>query len=628
MTNAGKQAVSVNSRSSDEFELELSILVDLCRIESTPRSLLVLLLVQYEQWDQLVHLSIDPSNYLYSEEDFVKFQSDYLVTEFLRKSPNVPLEIDRYEEARRSFMVAEARCLSTNSRINQQGSNPELQVLLHAVSNTIGKILPPINSEILEKIESSFSFGPGSTTLIKGTFRPEDKYSDKPHLTSNLYPFYRSILGDRWQHYADQPSIVSGDKFTSVPKNARTDRGICIPPCLNSYVQHGIGSQIRRYLLESGCDISTQEKNQFLASKARIRSLCTHDLKGASDTISYELVKDILPRDWFSLLEVARCRNTTFKPEKGEKSPLIFPLSKYSSMGNGYTFELETLIFLSVVRTYVPKTEWDNVAVYGDDMIYPSQYADDIQRALDLLGFETNTEKSFMAGAFYESCGADFFMDRPVRPFYARGATTGIPYPVQLANRLREYSHQSSVSIGSDSRYRNLWKRLVSLAPKVWRKCRIPYVLGDCGIIDDHNGCRYNRLNIQNPPTHVGKGVLVLPLQEVSSWEGNSYHVVSLAPKKVKNTSFSFLLCRLYSLGNTFSTPYTASRLGARNHFSIGDPILRRLNILSGHRTVETAPTNGYSVRKGLFGKEKLNTVFVKRGFEVDGWEPPLFCKD
>lgn len=89
---------------------------------------------------------------------------------------------------------------------------------------------------------------------------------------------------------------------------------------------------------------------------------------------------------------------------------------KFSSMGNGCTFALETLIFASLLHAVGSKIG----LVYGDDITIETELAPALFRLLKFLGFVPNEEKSYTSGPFRESCGKDFFEGHDVTPFYLR----------------------------------------------------------------------------------------------------------------------------------------------------------------------------------------------------------------
>jgi hypothetical protein len=95
---------------------------------------------------------------------------------------------------------------------------------------------------------------------------------------------------------------------------------------------------------------------------------------------------------------------------------------KISSMGNGYTFALESAIFTALVYAVVKagggqfvNTEF---AVYGDDIILRKRYYFQLVEALRLSGFKVNLEKTFSHGPIRESCGTDWFHGKPLRPVF------------------------------------------------------------------------------------------------------------------------------------------------------------------------------------------------------------------
>jgi hypothetical protein len=142
--------------------------------------------------------------------------------------------------------------------------------------------------------------------------------------------------------------------------------------------------------------------------------LATIDLSNASDLICYKVVKLILPEGWFQVLDSLRapfteCEGRTVK------------LEKFSSMGNGFTFELETLLFRSLIEAVAELTGTCTPAhVYGDDMIVSDDpnFISTLEAAFRFFGFKINITKSYTSGQFRESCGGDFFSGIAVRPFF------------------------------------------------------------------------------------------------------------------------------------------------------------------------------------------------------------------
>jgi hypothetical protein len=195
-----------------------------------------------------------------------------------------------------------------------------------------------------------------------------------------------------------------------VPKNAKTLRTIATEPTGNVYMQLAVDTLIKKRLKKFGVDLSTQEKNQRLAGLGSSKdSLATIDLSGASDSIALNWLK-LFPVKWARLLYALRC-------DKGviEATQETVEFQKLSSMGNGFTFSVESLIFSALIYGVykVRGSNWrDNLpltAVYGDDIIVPCEFYSDLVYILRRTGFCLNEEKSFGHGPVRESCGSDFF---------------------------------------------------------------------------------------------------------------------------------------------------------------------------------------------------------------------------
>lgn len=551
---------SLEKTINSDLKLECQTVQQLCCLVDTPRSLMVWLLIEHCQWEQISNLSLDPSGY----EDHRKFADDYLVTEILRKSPNLPLGIDRRARALDAFLNAELGCWFSNIRFSDE-PKPDW---VGSFERELSLILGPLDGRALRNIEERCHFGPGASTGVRGVGSVASDKFDKPlHMTADLYPFFKSILGQTWwEHQKGPKEIVEGNRFTTVPKNAKTDRGICVEPTLNMYVQLGVGSYIRSRLKRFQVDLTDQSRNQKLAQQAYEASLATIDLAMASDSLSWGLIVHFFPEPWQKLLLLLR--SPTTKLPDGDS----LELGKLSSMGNGFTFELESLVFYALVRTLCPRKQLENCSVYGDDIIVPQNIAEKLIEALNYLGFRVNGDKSFLAGSFYESCGADFFHGFNVRPFYLKGSENDIPYRLQIANALRAYARRRGYEEYCDSRFRPLWTSLIRKVPKAWRSCRVPPTFGDCGIIVSES-----ELVSRRSPEGGHQGLLV------------RYHV--LRPKKVTLRSLGVLLQALAR---------TDGRSG-RNWVDIPGP----------PNPPDTPFTKGRQTVRGLFGKPVTKTATV-----------------
>lgn len=479
--------MSVN-HNSRVLELELSVVQLLCREIDTPRALTVSLLVRHSQWDELLALTIDWRNY----DDYRRFSDDYLVTSILQKNPRLPTGINKQEVAISKFFASEAVCKDTNARLlrfaeTQECPEPDLVPILLRIQDEITAIIGPFPTKRdLAYCEQNMRFGPGATTSLSGIVTQGKKYSPRtPEVTSRLLPFRTFCFPDLWKQSVRDIRVSDFSKLTTVPKNAKTDRVICIEPDLNIFVQLGIGAVIRHKLLRSGLDLSSQEVNQDLARRASTESLVTIDLSAASDSISRELIWTLVPWAWADLLHFARVDKTRVNGE-------VVELEKWSSMGNGYTFELETLIFLATCRAVCKflGLSTDKVSVYGDDIIVPVDAEEVLVRTLNFLGFSVNREKSFGKGRFHESCGADFFDGQNVRPIYFRSEHHDFETICYLyANSLRRWAHRRNNGESCDVRLLPGWLRCFS-AVKPHLRFLIPEGFGDVGFTADFDRAR------------------------------------------------------------------------------------------------------------------------------------------
>jgi len=125
----------------------------------------------------------------------------------------------------------------------------------------------------------------------------------------------------------------------------------------------------------------------------------------------------LLPSDWFRFLNDLRHKSGVLDGEE-------FLYEKFSAMGNGFTFSLESLIFWAVAKAAVLDAglvcSKSDIGIFGDDIIVRASASPHVVTALNWAGFMVNTEKSFVTGPFKESCGADYFNGNDVRPFYLK----------------------------------------------------------------------------------------------------------------------------------------------------------------------------------------------------------------
>lgn len=129
-------------------------------------------------------------------------------------------------------------------------------------------------------------------------------------------------------------------------------------------------------------------------------SYATVDFSKASDSIRLVDIENMYP------VHVSRqlLKHRSTYVELGD---LKYEPFKLSSMGNGFTFEVMTLLLLSVARVLDPTAR-----VFGDDVIIKNDVAEEFVRTVGLLKFRANLKKTFIKSKFRESCGSFYHDDR------------------------------------------------------------------------------------------------------------------------------------------------------------------------------------------------------------------------
>jgi len=350
---------------------------------------------------------------------------------FFTKLEDLDIGIDKEAVAYEKFVKSEELCASTNDifDLRERGEFfflPRVESVLYRAQRKIAYILGDVPS--FEQL--GFRFGPGATTRTrKRVASVRRKLSDKIACSQDLIPYVKTLLGEMPQLsystadvYVDDgeeivasvPVLIEDASLSFVAKNAKTYRTIVTEPPLNSMFQLGVGDYMFERLARSGLNLRSQELNQNLACLGSLTdALATLDLESASDTVALGLVTDLLPFDW--ALFLSRGRSSRVRSSRN-KDPIT--LSKFSSMGNGFTFPLESLIFWAIAGSCCERGEV--VTVYGDDIILPTSRVALCVEVLTACGFIINRKKSYTTGPFRESCGKDYYRGMDVRPFYQK----------------------------------------------------------------------------------------------------------------------------------------------------------------------------------------------------------------
>lgn len=339
------------------------------------------------------------------------------------------------------------------------------------ILNIIGEVPP------LEALIGSFSGG-ASTSRPRTESHPATKYLGKAEVTRRCLELFSDIseempgwLGQLTEEHTIIPIVVPGNVMFTVPKKTDIDRVCCKEPDLNMFVQKGIGNYFRSCLRRVGINLNEQANNRSFARAGSLTGgLATFDLSNASDSVTRELVSQMLPVFWHTLLDSVRSPVTIIDGEE-------HPNHMFSSMGNGFTFELESLLFYVLTRAIAYfRGSRGVVSIYGDDIICPSDIADVLPSVFNYFGFQVNLDKSHtetnsyqlegeVVGTFRESCGGHYLNGRDITPFYVKSPLKQLSDVIHVANQLREWAGIEGYRI-LDPEVEDLWLWLASFVPK------------------------------------------------------------------------------------------------------------------------------------------------------------------
>jgi len=545
-----------NSRASKFVPSEMKVLVrKIQRDLGSPNSDLLVKAFESNDWDRVVTLECDPRNY----DSAVAYYRDLIPVTLFKKCPNFPTTHNRREACEKKWWDGERDCFRSNARLtpylrDYPSTKARIVEFLDDVKSIIRDWIgerPPEQNTFFHlpsgETEGYFDgwFGPGATFSDRGKLSTAaDKMSSDPSVTLGAYPVaVCNLTGTLWWkalHSRDgNVEVVKGNRFATVPKTAKTDRAIAAEPSLNVYFQLAYGSMLKMLLKRNaGWDMKhAQEIHRRVACESSVsRSFCTIDLSNASDTVSRVLVELLLPRRWYEALDSLRSPRTLINGK-------WVLLQKFSSMGNGFTFELETVIFAAIscaiARARGRRGQLGvDVFTFGDDIIVEDDLYADVKGALEFCGFSLNMEKSFSGEVpFRESCGGDYFEGSSVRGAYLKEFPVEPQGYITAANQVNEVT-KNLRALGHDGLTRT-WFSLLDNLPSDIRRLRGPSSLGDIVIHDDDEGrwtvrwgfgdYKVPRRPWWNPsytyPVNEGQGCN----REVLAWVGIPLHYVKWA---------------------------------------------------------------------------------------------------
>lgn len=283
--------------------------------------------------------------------------------------------------------------------------------------------------------------------------------------------------------YCEHDAGTARSRLMFVPKDYKSARSICMEPIGMQFAQQGVLWYFEQYLKESKLaqfiELDRQESNQEAAQYGSYTGkIDTIDLSSASDSVSWKLMKYIMPSNLLRHLHATR--STEIELSRGLK---ISP-EKFSPMGSALCFPTQCITFAATIITVAfcqsLGREWNDpnaladvdldslmqysfgefgaceggkfepLQVFGDDLCLDYRLTSNTIEALTAMGFTVNVDKSFIGSdTFRESCGKFYsrghdvsFMLHSVKPLDEdRVGIETLGSVIDLANRAGDFHY-------------------------------------------------------------------------------------------------------------------------------------------------------------------------------------------
>lgn len=301
-----------------------------------------------------------------------------------------------------------------------------IQSVADIVSSQFGRFDP---------IDWKARHGPGVVSDLK---KGLSKYSFPfwPDKLERVFPFADIAFHcyTEWADYVQHQTEISAyiqrqelpSSLKAVPKVLSKPRLIAAEPVAHQWCQQIVAdflmTRVKETSLRSCISFRDQSKNGDLAlSASSSGSHATIDLSDASDRISCWVIERLFRRSPTLLDALQSSRTRWIRNDIDRKSPKLYKLRKFTTMGSTVTFPVQTILFSCIAigatlskRGQIPtirniERTAREVQVFGDDIIVPSDSAAETLAALAYLGLKVNPTKTFLTGKFRESCGVDAY---------------------------------------------------------------------------------------------------------------------------------------------------------------------------------------------------------------------------
>jgi len=317
-----------------------------------------------------------------------------------------------------SFQKAEEHCRVVNLRLDEfYSEQTDFTLLVEKAQAWISHVLGEF-AVFQESIPDMVKVTNGATsTTPRRNSRMFMKIKREYRCPAPAVPYLRT-LATYFGLPAPRVRVSGINRVVFVPKNWKTHRTIACEPDGALPFQLAFDAYAKTRLRRFGIDLADQSRNQGLALRGSLDgSQATIDLEQASDTVSLRAVELLFPAQWYQYLLAFRSSHYKGVPDTPSAILGTGKYEKFSSMGNGSTFAIETLIFAACCHAVGSR----DYSVYGDDICITTPHAEPLIELLAYLGFTTNKEKTFLSGPYRESCGSHYYSGTYITPHYVRG---------------------------------------------------------------------------------------------------------------------------------------------------------------------------------------------------------------
>lgn len=306
----------------------------------------------------------------------------------------------------------------------QLPTSTDSELILKTARNIVRRLTAGLDPLAIEPRHGPGSVSTGEVLADKRVFKRLSSRLEQVYPFTEYFMFNYTHVVDRLDEIQTLEICPFGTaKVVLVPKDSRGPRIISCEPLENQWIQQGqkgrLVSKLESDPLTRGqINFADQLVNRDLAmAGSRDGSLCTLDMKEASDRVSMELVSYLFPENWMEALDASRSTHTRLP------DGTVIALNKFAPMGSATCFPVEAFIFwalsvsIVICRLNTPlRIAAKQVWVYGDDIICHSASQAVIRQYLPKFGLVLNEGKCCTQGFFRESCGCDAYRGVDVTP--------------------------------------------------------------------------------------------------------------------------------------------------------------------------------------------------------------------